>query len=825
MSITKTVADLAKERHKTVEELLKELNASGISCQSEDDVINSSDLLKFLQQKKSGGTLGKKKLTLGSSKSAGSTASGKIRLKKRMTAQSEKTFEESILVTKETNEEKEQAAQRQAKAVKQEELKEDKPEKPAVNHEPEAEKKDKPKKTTSEHKAKPSQAAQAPASTDARKGKDKRKKTENKEGRPSAKARQDKRSQKHRGYLDLTGDGYEAPMRRHRKKRPHTQDTTAIQHDFTKPTAPVIKEVAIAETISVAELAHRMSIPASQVIKKMMLDWGAMVTINQLIDQETAVLIVEDMGHTAKIVSSDHMEEELAALKETQNKGDILPRSPVVTIMGHVDHGKTSLLDYIRTSKVAAKEAGGITQHIGAYHVEMKKGGITFLDTPGHEAFTAMRARGAECTDIVVLIVAADDGVMPQTQEAIQHAKAANVPIVVAVNKIDKPESDPDRIMNELTQYEVVPEDWGGDVMFQKISAKTGEGVDALLDSIILQSEVLELKSVASGPASGLVVESSLDKGRGSLATILVQEGELKVGDYVLVGREHGRVRAMVGDDGSSRQSAGPSIPVEILGLSSTPQAGDDVTVMPSEKKAREVALFRQGKFRDIRLAKKQTASLEHLFSRIKEQEQVYLNVVLKADMQGSVEAIQESLNKLSTDDVKVNIVASGAGAISESDINLAIASHAIVVGFNVRANLNTRKLAEAEEVDLRYYSIIYQLIDDVKAAMTGLLAPIEEEKIIATAEVREVFRVKKLGAVAGCMITDGTIKRKNRIRVLREGLVIFEGELESLKRFKDDASEARQGMECGIGVKNYNDIKTGDIIEAYEIIQVSREL
>jgi len=618
-----------------------------------------------------------------------------------------------------------------------------------------------------------------------------------------------------------------AAKKRKKKKGP-AKDLLAERvnrkHGFEKPTAPVVHEVKIPETITVAELAQRMSVKASEVIKTMM-SMGAMATINQPIDQETAMLVVEEMGHTAVAMKENALEEDLA-LFIGQSNFEEKSRAPVVTIMGHVDHGKTSLLDYIRRTKVTSSEAGGITQHIGAYHVETDRGMITFLDTPGHAAFTAMRARGAKCTDIVVLVVAADDGVKPQTIEAIQHAKAAGVPIVVAVNKIDKPEAQPDKVKTELSQHDVLCEEWGGDVMFQAISAKTGEGVDALLDRILLQAEVLELKAISEGAAQGVVIESRLDKGRGPVATVLVTSGELHKGDIVLAGVEYGRVRAMMGDDGSLKEAAGPSLPVEILGLSGTPTAGDDILVVPTERKAREVALFRQGKFREIRLAKQsKVAHLDNFFDQLKNNEIKMLNVILKADVQGSVEAISDALNKLPNDEVKVNIVASGVGGITESDANLALASNAIILGFNVRADATARRVIEREGIDLHYYSIIYELIDQVKAALTGLLAPQYEEKIVGIAQVREVFRSSKFGSVAGCMVTEGIVKRHSPIRVLRENVVIFEGALESLRRFKDDVGEVRNGMECGIGVKNYNDIKTGDQIESYEKILVKRTL
>lgn len=599
--------------------------------------------------------------------------------------------------------------------------------------------------------------------------------------------------------------------------------SSKLEQGFARPTAPVVREVALPESITVTDLAQKMSVKAAEVIKIMM-KLGAMVTINQRIDQETASIVVEEMGHKPKLTKEDVLEEDLAIVTSEQI-GEAVPRAPVVTIMGHVDHGKTSLLDYIRRTKITSTETGGITQHIGAYHVETELGVITFLDTPGHEAFTAMRARGAKATDIVVLVVAADDGVMPQTVEAIQHARAADVPIVVAVNKIDKPEADPERIKTELSKHEVLPEEWGGNTMFQPISAKTGQGVEVLLERILLQAEVLELKAVDEGPAKGVMIESRLDKGRGPVATILVTRGKLHLGDILLVGREYGRVRAMIGDDGKPSKNVGPSMPVEVLGLSGTPVSGEEAWVVPDERKAREIARFRQGKYREIRLAKKQTAHLECIFDRMGENKQNVLNIVLKADVQGSLEALTEALNKLSTDAVEVNIIASGVGGITESDVNLAIASDAVVIGFNVRTDAITRALVERECVDLRYYSIIYDLIDEVKKALVGLLAPEFEEKIIGLAEVREVFRSSKIGAIAGCMVIEGAIRRHLPIRVLRGNVVIYEGQLESLRRYKDDMSEVHQGMECGVGVKNYNDVRVGDQIEVYERVQVNQTI
>ncbi|MEM8322307.1 translation initiation factor IF-2 [Morganella morganii] len=598
---------------------------------------------------------------------------------------------------------------------------------------------------------------------------------------------------------------------------------SSLQQSFNKPVAAVTRDVVIGETITVGELANKMAVKGSQVIKTMM-KMGAMATINQVIDQETAQLVAEEMGHKVILRRENELEEAILNdrdMGETQAE----PRAPVVTIMGHVDHGKTSLLDYIRSTKVASGEAGGITQHIGAYHVTTDKGAITFLDTPGHAAFTSMRARGAQATDIVVLVVAADDGVMPQTIEAIQHAKAAGVPVVVAVNKMDKPEADPDRVRNELSQYGILSEEWGGETQFISVSAKKGTGIDDLLDAILLQAEVLELKAVRAGMASGVVIESYLDKGRGPVATILVQSGTLNKGDIVLCGFEYGRIRAMRNELGQDITEAGPSMPVEILGLSNVPSAGDEATVVRDEKKAREVALYRQGKFRDVKLARQQKAKLENMFANMESGKVSELNIVLKTDVQGTCEAITDSLMKLSTDEVKVKIIGSGVGGITETDATLAAASNAIILGFNVRADASARRLIESESVDLRYYSVIYSLIDEIKQAMSGMLAPEFKQEIMGLAEVRDVFRSPKFGAIAGCMVTEGTIKRNNPIRVLRDNVVIYEGELESLRRFKDDVAEVRNGMECGIGVKNYNDVRPGDMIEVFQVIEVQRTI
>jgi translation initiation factor IF-2 len=616
--------------------------------------------------------------------------------------------------------------------------------------------------------------------------------------------------------------GKDARGGRDRNSRNQRNAPESMDHGFNKPAAAVSRDVSIGETVTVAELAQKMAVKATEIIKQMM-KMGSMVTINQVLDQETAQMVAEEMGHKVVLTRENELEHQVLADRDGNVK--VEPRAPVVTIMGHVDHGKTSLLDYIRRAKVASGEAGGITQHIGAYHVETENGMITFLDTPGHAAFTAMRARGAKATDIVILVVAADDGVMPQTIEAIQHAKAGGVPLIVAVNKMDKPEADPDRVKSELSQHGVMSEDWGGNNMFCHVSAKSGEGIDELLEGILLEAEVLELKAVREGMAAGVVVESKLDKGRGPVATVLVQEGTLKQGDIVLCGLEYGKVRAMKDENGNAITEAGPSIPVEILGLSGVPSAGDEATVVRDERKAREVALYRQGKFRDVKLARQQKSKLENMFANMTEGEVQELNIVLKADVQGSLEAISDSLNKLSTDEVKVNIIASGVGGLTETDASLAAASNAIMVGFNVRADAQARKTIDSESVDLRYYSVIYHLIDEVRAAMGGMLAPEFKQEIIGLAEVRDVFKSPKIGAIAGCMVTEGTIKRSAPIRVLRDNVVIYEGELESLRRFKDDVNEVRNGMECGIGVKNYNDVRVGDQIEVFETVEIARTL
>ena len=612
------------------------------------------------------------------------------------------------------------------------------------------------------------------------------------------------------------------PRRRRKKKgrRRNVSVNVDSQHGFEQPLAPVVREVEIPESIAVGELASQMAIKGGEVIKVMM-GLGVMATINQVIDQDTAVLVVEELGHTAKLINDDALDEQILGSIEVE--GEEVPRAPVVTIMGHVDHGKTSLLDYIRSTKVASGEAGGITQHIGAYSVTTDKGQITFLDTPGHAAFTAMRARGAKATDIVILVVAGDDGVKPQTQEAIKHAKAAEVPLIVAVNKMDKPDADFDRVRNELSQFEVISDEWGGENQFVQVSAQTGDGIDKLLEAISLQAEVLELKAVAEGPAHGVIVESSLETGRGTVATALITRGLLKQGDSIVAGEVFGRVRKMINEDGKELTEAGPSTPVAILGLSGTPSAGDDVVVVGDERKAREVAQFRHARTRDVKLAKQQAAKLEDVFGQMQAGELKTLQVLVKADVHGSSEALQDALVALSNDEVKVKVISSGVGGITESDVNLAAASSAIVIGFNVRADAAARVAVKEAGVEVRYYSIIYEAIDDVEAAVTGMLSPEIREQIVGLAEVRDVFSSPKLGDIAGCLVTEGYVKRSNPIRVLRDDTVIYEGELESLRRFKDDVNDVKSGTECGIGVKNYDDVKVGDQIECFERIEVAR--
>jgi len=653
-------------------------------------------------------------------------------------------------------------------------------------------------------------------------------KPEEKKTSPPDSDRRGKKGKKGRDPSAARVELHASKKRRERPRRPlgrkpgNISSSVADQHGFAKPTAPVVHEVRVPETITVGELAQAMSIKAGEVIKTMM-SMGSMVTINQLLDQDTALLLVEEMGHIG-IAATDEDPEALLAASET-SEAELQPRAPVVTVMGHVDHGKTSLLDYLRKAKVASGEAGGITQHIGAYKVNLDGNEICFLDTPGHEAFSAMRARGASATDLVILVVAADDGVKPQTIEAIRHAKAAGVPMIVAINKIDREQADPDRVKQELSNHEVISEEWGGDTLMNEVSALTGQGVDALLESVLLQAEVADLKARTEGPATGLVIEARLDKGRGPVATVLVQEGTLKKGDILLAGRESGRVRVILDDHGKQVSEAGPSTPVEIQGLAGVPVAGDEIIVVSDERKAREVAMHRQGKFKEIKLAHQQKSKLESMFNKMEEGEVQTLNLVVKADVQGSVEALSDSLEKLSTDDVIVKVVHGMVGGINESDVNLALASGAIIIGFNVRADATARKLIESEDVDVRYHNIIYDVVDLVKAAMTGMLSPIIQEEHVGLVEVRDVFRAPKIGSIAGCMVLEGYVKRSLPVRVLRDNIVIFEGAIDSLRRFKDDVQEVKNGFECGIGIKNYNDIKAGDQIEVFQMVEKAQTL
>lgn len=646
-------------------------------------------------------------------------------------------------------------------------------------------------------------------------------KAEDKSGK-KGKAKEWSDDGKKRGIKPRGNVGVAQGWRAHKAKSKLHKAEDDQQHVFTAPTEPIVHEVLVPETITVADLAHKMAVKASEVIKTLM-KMGMMVTINQVLDQETAIIIVEEMGHIAKAAAANDPDTFLEDSEHTEAIQE--PRPPVVTVMGHVDHGKTSLLDYIRRSRVASGEAGGITQHIGAYHVETPRGMVTFLDTPGHEAFTAMRARGAKATDVVILVVAADDGVMPQTIEAVHHAKAANVPLVVAVNKIDKQGASSERVKQELVAQEVIPEEYGGDTMFIEVSAKTGQGIDALLEAVLLQAEVLELKAPKNTPAKGLVIEGRIDKGRGPVSTILIQSGTLKRGDMLLAGSAFGRVRAMMDEAGQEIKEAGPSIPVEILGLSDVPNAGEEVIVLNDERKAREIALFRQGKFRDVKLAKQQAAKLENMFEQMGEGEVKVLPLIIKSDVQGSYEALSTSLQKLSTDEVKVNVIHTGVGPISESDVNLAAASKAVLLGFNVRADAGARKLIESVGVDVRYYNIIYEAVDEVKAALSGMLAPEQKESAIGLVEIREVYRISKVGAVAGCYVQDGVIRRNSRVRVLRNDVVIHTGELDSLKRFKDDVKEVKSNFECGLSLKNFNEIEVGDLLEVFEVVEVARTL
>ncbi len=831
-----TVKELAQVVDTPVERLLQQMREAGLPHSSADQVVTDSEKQALLAHLKSshGDRLEEpRKITLQRKtttklKVAGSkTISVEVRKKKTYVKRSPDELE----ADKQRELEAQRAAEEAAKAQAEEESRQ--------RAEAEARRQAEEQARAAAEAALATQApgqpavAAAPAaapSADERKREEPRR-VEKTEKRTDDDERRDRKHAQHRPSLKAKApvartvraddDDAEAFGRRgggRGKGKPKKRN----QHGFQSPTGPVVREVTLSETITVAELAQQMSVKAAEVIK-FMFKMGSPVTINQVLDRETAQLVAEEMGHKVKLVSENALEEQLA--ESLKFEGEAESRAPVVTVMGHVDHGKTSLLDYIRRTKVATGEAGGITQHIGAYHVETDRGMITFLDTPGHAAFTQMRARGAQATDVVILVVAADDGVMPQTQEAVQHAKAAGVPIVVAVNKIDKPDANPDNIKNGLAALDVIPEEWGGDAPFVHVSAKVGTGIDELLEAVLLQAEVLELKATPSAPGRGVVVESRLDKGRGPVATVLVQDGTLRQGDMVLVGVNYGRVRAMLDENGKPIKEAGPSIPVEILGLDGTPDAGDELTVVADEKKAREVALFRQGKFREVKLARAHAGKLENIFETMGQEEKKTLNVVLKTDVRGSLEALQGSLEGLGNEEVQVRVVGGGVGGITESDANLALASSAVIFGFNVRADAGARKIVEQEGLDLRYYNVIYDIIEDVKKALTGMLGSDVRENILGVAEVRDVFRSPKFGAIAGCMVVEGNVYRNRPIRVLRDDVVIFEGELESLRRFKDDVAEVRNGMECGIGVKSYNDVKVGDKIEVFEKVQVARSL
>ena len=825
-----TVTQFAEVLKVPVDKLLTQLEEAGIKVAGPDDMISEDaklELLTHLRKAhgKEEGAAAPRKITLkrrAQSEIKVSAAMGKARtvqveVRAKRTYIKRDVLEEQARVAQEEidrQREAEEAAQRAEEEARQREIQA----RERLKQDEEAQ-----RHAAEEERRRLAAEEQARLESE----KKEREKTERERREKEEKARRAKEEKKPTRYgreeLHIAG-GLSA---KHRKSRARGGGRRAtVQSDqrqeFQLPTQPVKREVSIGETITVGELAQKMAVKAPDVIKTMM-NMGVMATINQPIDQDTAVLVVEEMGHTAVALKENQLEEELQAGLATS--ADEVARPPVVTIMGHVDHGKTSLLDYIRRTKVAAGEAGGITQHIGAYHVNTPKGVITFLDTPGHAAFTAMRARGAQVTDIVILVVAADDGVMPQTKEAIQHARAAEVPIIVAVNKIDKPDADAERVRSELSQEGVIAEEWGGDTMFVPVSAKTGEGIEKLLESILLQSEVLELRAPTDGPAIGVVLEASIEKGRGAVATVLVQRGRLQVGDTILAGEQFGRIRALFDETGEPVKSVGPSLPAQVLGLSAPPNAGDELLVVENERKAREVALYRQGKFRDVRLARQAGQKAEDVFSQMGEEGKQSIQLLVKADVQGSAEALTEALTKLSTDEVVVKVISSGVGGITESDVMLAAASNARIIGFDVRADAAARAAVKEQHVEVRYYSVIYEAIDDIRQAMTGMLAPEVKEQIVGLAEVREVFRSSKFGTVAGCLVVDGYVRRNKPIRVLRDNVVIFQGELESLKRFKEDAGEVRAGTECGIGVKGYNDIRVGDQIECFDRVEVARKL
>ena len=834
-----TVAQFAEVLKVPVEKLLSQLDDAGIKVASADDTISEDAKLELLTHlRRSHGqenatdagaprriTLRRKSQSeLRMSGTQGRSRTVNVEVRRKRTYIKRDVLEKEAQEQQEELDRKRQEEQDKIEAEKREHERQKAEKEQAAKDAEEAERRQEEEKKQAEIEAR--EAAEKAA----REAADERARVEKAE--QDARNRRTKEKDKKKGKAPDTKYGRKElhvasdKSGRRRRKTPIRRRPVNIssegQHGFEKPIAPVVREVEIPESIAVSELAQKMAIKGNEVVK-VLFNMGAMVTINQVIDQDTATLVVEEMGHVAKPVSGTELDEDL--LKDEKLAGEEMPRAPVVTIMGHVDHGKTSLLDYIRRTKVAAGEAGGITQHIGAYAVETDMGKVTFLDTPGHAAFTQMRARGAQATDIVILVVAADDGVKPQTLEAIEHSKAAEVPIVVAINKIDKENADPERVKNELSAHEIIPEDWGGENLFVHVSAQTGEGVDSLLESILLQAEVMDLMAVAEGPAQGIVIESSLEKGRGATATVLVQAGTLKQGDMIIAGEEYGRIRNMFDETHSKITTAGPSTPAVILGLSKTPSAGDDFLVVKSERKAREVAEFRQSKSRESKLAQQQASKLDDMFTQMTEGDSKVVPIMIKSDVHGSSEALRDSLTKLSIDEVNVKVISSGVGGITESDATLAAASHAVIIGFNVRADAAARAAIKESGVDVRYYSIIYEAIDDVKAAMSGLLSPEIRENIVGLAEVKEVFSSPKLGDIAGSIVTEGYVKRSNPIRVLRDNVVIYEGELESLRRFKDDVNEVRSGTECGIGVKNYNDVKVGDQIECYERIEVARTI
>jgi len=842
-----TVADFAKVLKVPVDRLLVQLDEAGIKVGGADDVISEDAKLELLTHlrkthgRKDAGESAPRRITLnrkssseiklGSSQGRARTVNVEVRqkrtyIKRDVLEEQARKQQEELDAVRRADEEARNAVEREAQAKRDAEERE---RKAAEAREAEE------RRLVEEEKRRAQQADE-----EAQKRADderKRAAASEKEAQQRAEAERARQKLKKERMVEEPGepdqgdhtlhvaDGMTGRRRKKKARRRQVAVNLDPQHVFERPTAPVVREIEIGQTITVTELASKMAVKGAEVIKTLM-KMGMMVTINQPLDQDTAILVVEEMGHKATARKETAIEDKLAeAVVEAEGDAQQVPRAPVVTIMGHVDHGKTSLLDYIRRTRVAAGEAGGITQHIGAYNVQTPNGKITFLDTQGHAAFTAMRARGARVTDIVVLVVAADDGVMPQTIEAIQHAKAADVPIVVAINKIDKYGADPARVRNELVKQELIPEEYGGETMFVNVSAQTGEGVDKLLEALLLQAEVLELRAPDSGPAAGVVLESSLERGRGAVATVLINKGKLQIGDILLAGHEYGRIRAMFDESGAQIQSAGPSTPVVVLGLSGTPLAGDDVQVVADDRQARDVAQFRQARERDTKLAQQQATKLENVFSQMAAGGKPTITLLIKADVHGSAEALKDALEKVSSEDVKITVVGAGVGGITESDVQLAATSKAIIIGFNVRADAGARDAIKESGVDIRYYSIIYEAIDDIKAAASGLLAPEVREQIVGLAEVREVFRSPKFGNVAGCMVIDGYVRRSLPIRVLRDNVVIFEGQLESLRRFKDDVNEVRAGTECGIGVRNYNDVKAGDQIECYERTEIARKV